>query len=265
MSEPQHLLGGAKPPILRHQRGSKQRRQGERIGLAHLILLSVSSAYDATLHAFCFVPMPPLIAFRIVCITSDSPTRQQVNVIAATSTPAALAAKAATSVIPVVFETGSDPIQIGLVTSLNRPGGNVTGVTQLNVETAPKLLQLLYELVPTARVMALLVNPANPAVVFHPDSYGKPCAQLANAVGATTGCSISKSRLLRQHRLGADAQGGPPIYVLSMVLLYIERWLEGPVGGPQYCAAHSGNAAGWGDLAPVAAALARGESGAYSA
>ena len=90
--------------------------------------------------------------------------RQQVNVIAATSTPAALAAKAATTVIPVVFETGSDPIRIGLVTSLNRPGGNVTGVTQLNVETAPKLLQLLYELVPTARVMALLVNPADPAM-----------------------------------------------------------------------------------------------------
>jgi ABC-type uncharacterized transport system substrate-binding protein len=100
---------------------------------------------------------------RLPAMAADL-VRQQVNVIAATSTPAALAAKAATTVIPVVFETGSDPIQIGLVTSLNRPGGNVTGVTQLNVETAPKLLQLLYELVPTARVMALLVNPANPAM-----------------------------------------------------------------------------------------------------
>jgi putative ABC transport system substrate-binding protein len=90
--------------------------------------------------------------------------RQQVNVITATSTPAALAAKAATTVIPVVFETGSDPIRLGLVTSLNRPGGNVTGVTQLNVEITPKLLELLYELVPTARIMALLVNPADPAL-----------------------------------------------------------------------------------------------------
>ena len=86
--------------------------------------------------------------------------RHQVAVIAATSTPAAVAAKAASTVIPVIFETGADPIKIGLVTNLSRPGGNVTGVTQSNVEMAPKRLQLLHELLPTARVIALLVNPA---------------------------------------------------------------------------------------------------------
>src|SRR5262249_8551259 len=86
--------------------------------------------------------------------------RRKVAVIAATGTPGALAAKAATTVIPIVFETATDPVQIGLVDNLNRPGGNVTGVSQLYVEVGPKLLELLHERVPVAGVMALFVNPA---------------------------------------------------------------------------------------------------------
>jgi len=89
---------------------------------------------------------------------------RKVTVIAATSTPVAIVAKAATTTIPIVFTTADDPVRLGLVASLNRPGGNVTGATQATVEVAPKQLQLLHELIPTARVMALLVNPATPTL-----------------------------------------------------------------------------------------------------
>jgi len=90
--------------------------------------------------------------------------QRRVAVLAAAGSPAALPAKAATTVIPIVFMIGSDPVELGLVASLNRPGSNLTGVAYLNVEVAPKRLELLHEFVPTAKSIALLVNPANPVV-----------------------------------------------------------------------------------------------------
>jgi len=89
---------------------------------------------------------------------------KKVAVIAATGSPAALAAKAANTTVPIVFETGFDPIELGLVTNLSKPGENITGVTQLNALVTPKRLELLHELVPKANIVGLLVNPANPTL-----------------------------------------------------------------------------------------------------
>jgi len=101
---------------------------------------------------------------RLPALMADL-VEKKATVIAATSTPAALAAKAAKTTIPIVFETGFDPIQLGLVTNLNKPSGNITGVTQLNALVTPKRLELLHELVPKANVVGLLVNPANPTLM----------------------------------------------------------------------------------------------------
>ena len=98
---------------------------------------------------------------RLPALVADL-VRRQVAVIATGGIVGALAAKAGTTTIPIVFQMADDPVPLGLVASLGRPGGNVTGVTSLNVEVGPKQVELLHGLVPTATIIALLVNPAIP-------------------------------------------------------------------------------------------------------
>jgi putative ABC transport system substrate-binding protein len=128
-------------------------------------------------------------------------------VIAATSTPAALAAKDATATIPIVFETAGDPIKLGLVASLNRPGGNVTGMTQLSSELVAKRLGILHDLIPTATTIGLLVNPTDPRA----ETQTGEMQEAAHALGlqihvlnaSTEGEINTVFAILSQLRLGA--------------------------------------------------------------
>jgi putative tryptophan/tyrosine transport system substrate-binding protein len=97
---------------------------------------------------------------RLSALAADL-VRRRVNVIVVGGLPSTLAAKAATATIPIVFPFAGDPVEIGVVASLSRPGGNLTGVTSLNVEVAPKQLELIRDVVPMATAIALLINPAN--------------------------------------------------------------------------------------------------------
>ena len=99
---------------------------------------------------------------RLPALAAELVDRHVDVIAAAGGTPSAVAAKAATASIPIVFAVAVDPVKIGLVASLNRPGGNLTGITNLNAEVGPKRLELLRELIPTATSVALLVNPTSP-------------------------------------------------------------------------------------------------------
>ena len=110
--------------------------------------------------------------------------------VASAGTPSALAAKTATASLPIIFITGNDPVKLGLVASLNRPGGNIAGVTVISLEVTGKRLELLREMIPTAAIVALLVNPTS--------SYSEPEIREAQEASRTLG--------LRLHVLEASSE-----------------------------------------------------------
>ena len=128
---------------------------------------------------------------RLPDLAADLVARQVTVIVAPGGAPAALAAKSATTSIPIVFEMGADPIAIGLVASLARPGGNLTGVSSLNVEVTPKRLEILHEAIPTGTLVAVLLNPTSPTA----DSQLKQLQQAAHTLA------------LQLHVLHASTQG----------------------------------------------------------
>ena len=151
---------------------------------------------------------------RLPALAADL-VRRQVAVITANG-PAALSAKAATTTIPIVFSIGGDPIDFGLVTSLNRPGGNITGVSILNVELAAKRLELLHGLVPKATVIAALLNPTGP----NAEPQSKDLQTAASALGlqlhflnASTASDLDAAfASLAQSRAGALLLTDDPLF-----------------------------------------------------
>jgi putative ABC transport system substrate-binding protein len=117
---------------------------------------------------------------RLPALAAELVHRQVALMVAAGGTPGALAAKAATATIPIVFGVAVDPVEIGLVASLNRPGGNLTGVTNLNVEVGLKRLELVRELLPGATIIAVLVNPTSPSIA---ELFSRSMQQAARTLG----------------------------------------------------------------------------------
>jgi putative ABC transport system substrate-binding protein len=128
---------------------------------------------------------------RLPDLAVDLVARQVTVIVAPGGAPAALAAKSVTTSIPIVFEMGADPIAIGLVASLARPGGNLTGISSLNVEVTPKRLEILHEAIPTGAVVAVLLNPTSPTA----DSQFKQLQEAARTLA------------LRLHVLHASTEG----------------------------------------------------------
>jgi putative ABC transport system substrate-binding protein len=161
---------------------------------------------------------------RLPALAADLVSRQ-VAVMAATSVPAALAAKASTTTIPIVFE-GADPVELGLVASLNRPGGNVTGVSNFTAAMAAKAFELLHGLIPNAGLIAVLVNPTSPnlaaSTTKDTESAGRALKQQIRIFNASTADEIDTAlAALAQQRAGALLIGGDAFFTSRRVQLAI--------------------------------------------
>jgi putative tryptophan/tyrosine transport system substrate-binding protein len=153
---------------------------------------------------------------RLPGLATDLVRRQVAVIVATGGSVSAIAAKSVTSTIPIVFTSGGDPVQLGLVASLNRPGGNVTGVTLFTSTLAAKRLELLHELVPAAKVIAMLVNPTNP----NSELDTRAVQAAAPAIGvqivvlkASNGAEIGKAfDALSQYKVDAVLVGADPLF-----------------------------------------------------
>src|SRR5262245_24170522 len=160
---------------------------------------------------------------RLPSLAADL-VRKRVAVIVATGTAPALAAKAATTTIPIVFTIPDDPVELGLVASLSRPGGNLTGIYFLVGELVPKRLELLRELMPAMTNVAVFVNPANPvraeAQVREAESAARPMGLRVRIFNAGTGSEINMAfATLASERPDAQLVGPDPLYVVRRVQL----------------------------------------------
>jgi putative ABC transport system substrate-binding protein len=160
---------------------------------------------------------------RLPALAADLVNRH-VAVIAATSMPAALAAKAATTTIPIVFEGGADPVEFGLVASLNRPGGNVTGITNFSGSTAAKIFELLHELIPNSGMIAVLLNPTSPSlslsIARDAEAARRALGRQIQILNASTGDEIDAAfATLAKLRAGALLIGGDAFFTSRSVHL----------------------------------------------
>jgi ABC-type uncharacterized transport system substrate-binding protein len=161
---------------------------------------------------------------RLPSLAADLVRREVSIIVAAASTPAALAAKAATITIPIVFFVGTDPVEVGLVASLSRPGGNATGMTVLNVELLSKNVELMRRLLPSETEIAVLVNPANPVQTSTEVGMMQDAARILGArvtvLNATNAREIETAfATLINSRIGALVVSGENFFLTERALL----------------------------------------------